>query len=537
MSLQAILPWLRIQDGCYYLGKYRLIHELGRGGMGVVFLGVDEEQIPQQAGACLVAIKCLIPPDASSPDDPDYQASLVWFRREITRSQTLRIGHHRIVAYYESGELPPLVTSHVEKLHWFAMDYVPGRTLRQVLDTWTRLPQSMAVSIACQICEGLVELHGNDERAGLIHRDLKPANICLDARSKQNVVLLDFGIAKDVTQYTAGPIVHSRFCGTRFYAAPERCDWPARSSFQSDLWSLGVILHEMLTGRNPVSPLPGSTVLDLRDPKVFKKYMYAFAPEAHSPDKCVKELDRDLCLLIVKLMARDPEYRPASAQETLSELQNCLERAKYQPVHISDHWYSLLTPIRQAVREYADTFNQNSHIPFSEGDRFVCGMSRVNENLRMFLHEFENLAEKLHTFSLNDVPRTINLLVGETDVDSDLARQELSVLVKTLSDILSSFDEQFRIFQSVLNFKLNSEFSQSYGATRLLITQELRAAIAVLKPVDLTQASASELLNQVKAKILVCWSNLRNLPPIVRKTQDSVSDAYAVFVEYALWRA
>src|SRR5262245_40402252 len=200
------------------LGKWRIFKELGRGGMGRVYLA-QEEGTGRQA-----AVKVLA---GELAQDVGF---LQRFQREIeTLSQ---LTHPNIVRFYESG---------CENGHYFyAMEYVDGQSLDETLAAHKRLPWREVLHIALQLCPALRHVHDH----GVVHRDLKPSNIIRTAAGQ--VKLMDFGIAKIFasTHLTAtGGVV-----GTAEFISPEQASGKPVTK-RSDLYSLGVVMYTLLVGR------------------------------------------------------------------------------------------------------------------------------------------------------------------------------------------------------------------------------------------------------------------------------------------------
>jgi eukaryotic-like serine/threonine-protein kinase len=255
-------------------GRYRIERTLGRGGMAVVYLAQDEEL------ARPVAVKVLA--DELVGDDA--------FRRRFVREARLaaRLSHPNAVQVYDAaqdGERPFIV-----------MEYVDGETLAERLARGP-LPPAEATRIALQLCSALEDAH----RAGLVHRDLKPQNVLL--RDDGTAKLADFGIARAaeesrVTQ--AGALL-----GTAAYLAPEQATG-AEATPASDLFSLGVVLYESLTGRLP-HEIHSLADLGRAEPVVPVRDL--------APDVPVTIEDA-----VMRCLALTPEYRPASAAELAAEL-------------------------------------------------------------------------------------------------------------------------------------------------------------------------------------------------------------------------
>ena len=257
--------------------RYVLTEVLGTGGMAQVWRAHD------QVLGREVAVKVLSQQFAA---DPGFAAR---FEREARHAAS--VSHPRLVTVFDSGidgDTPFLV-----------MELVTGRTLRQVLDETRPLPTGQAVAIAAGVCEGLEAAHA----AGLVHRDIKPANIML---AGGEVKILDFGIARaDGT--TAGTATGA-VLGTPAYLSPEQAaGYPAGPA--SDLYSLGCVLFEMLTGTPPFTA----------QSQVALAYRHVHdnpgPPSARRPG-----LPASLDQLTAQLLAKDPAARPAGAAVTRARL-------------------------------------------------------------------------------------------------------------------------------------------------------------------------------------------------------------------------
>ncbi|MGI8495479.1 MAG: serine/threonine protein kinase [Pyrinomonadaceae bacterium] len=263
---------------------------IGRGGMGTVYrathLSLDRT----------VAVKIINPEFVANADINQR------FTREARLMAKLR--HPRAAVIYDSGSLP-------DGRLFIVMEYVEGETLSEVLKKEGRLPFRRAVEIATSICEVLDEAHS----LGIIHRDLKPANIMLNERG---IFVLDFGIAKmlhtdnreslNLSMTGTGFLV-----GTPYYMSPEQC-LGEKVGAQSDLYSLGALLYEMIAGRPPFND-------DILSALIIKHATAEPPPiEQFSPD-----VPPALSVIIKRLLAKKPEDRPASAAETRDLLQASLE--------------------------------------------------------------------------------------------------------------------------------------------------------------------------------------------------------------------
>jgi serine/threonine-protein kinase len=245
-----------------------IFKELGRGGMGRVFLATEE------LGGRQAAVKVLA---AELAQDVGF---LHRFQREIDALSQL--DHPNIVRFYESG---------LENgLYFYAMEFVEGQSLEEILHDRGRLPWAEVLDLALQLCPALKHVHDH----GVIHRDLKPPNILLTAEGQ--VKLTDFGIAKvfasDHLTATGGVV------GTAEFLSPEQAAGKPVSK-RSDLYSLGVVLYTMLTGR---VLFEGASFLDL-----LHKHRYA---QFDRPQRVVPEIPYELDEIVCKLLEKDPAARP-----------------------------------------------------------------------------------------------------------------------------------------------------------------------------------------------------------------------------------
>lgn len=254
-----------------YLGPYRVVQTLGRGGMGTVYKGVHA-----RSGE-VIAIKVIAIGVANSPR----------FRRRFDAEiETLqRLKHPNIVQLVGFGEEQGML--------FYTMEYVEGQSLHEHLRQHTKMPFSDVIQIGIETASALKHAHD----FGIIHRDLKPANLMLtqDGRIK----LTDFGIAKlfGSTDMTAlGSVI-----GTADYMPPEQAEGKA-VTVRSDLYSLGSVLYALLAGR---APFGGKTV-----PEVLYSVRYSSVP---SLDDRVAGLPSELVTLINELLEKDPGKRPPTA--------------------------------------------------------------------------------------------------------------------------------------------------------------------------------------------------------------------------------
>jgi serine/threonine protein kinase len=257
----------RFLPGRLIASRYRIIALLGKGGMGEVYRA-DDLTLGQA-----VAIKFL--PDEATRDESMRER----FRNEVRIAR--RVSHPNVCRVYDVGE--------VDGQTFFTMEYVDGEDLASLLRRIGRLPQDKALDIARQLCAGLAAAHAK----GVLHRDLKPANIMLDGRGQ--VVITDFGLA-GIADNIRGQEIRS---GTPAYMAPEQLEGK-EVSMRSDIYSLGLVLYEVFTGKRAFAEKPAA----LR------------GRGDHTPSRpssVVRDLDPIVEKVILRCLETEASARPATA--------------------------------------------------------------------------------------------------------------------------------------------------------------------------------------------------------------------------------
>ncbi len=258
-------------------GRYRIVRKLGSGGMADVYLAEDQELGRR------VAIKIL---DGRHANDDQF---IERFRREAKNAAALN--HPNIVSIYDRGN--------AEDTYYIAMEYLDGRTLKELIVGHGQAPVRVAVEYARQILSALRFAH----RHGIVHRDIKPHNVLVDREGRVKVT--DFGIARAGTSQMTetGSIV-----GTAQYLSPEQARG-GEVDQRSDLYSLGVVLYELLTGK---TPFEGDTPVEIA--------MKHLSATPQTPSELRPDIPPELDMVILRALAKNPDDRYQSADEMEGDL-------------------------------------------------------------------------------------------------------------------------------------------------------------------------------------------------------------------------
>jgi hypothetical protein len=273
----------RDAQGHEYFGEYRLLEPLGRGGMASVYKAERRGEV--------YALKRPLP---AFLEEPEF---LERFLREAEIGRTLH--HPNIVRILERGE--------VEGVPFFTMELVPGETLQAHLHRLGPMDPRAATRIVVQIAEALDYAHSK----GVVHRDLKPSNVMVLADGTAKV--MDYGIAR--ARRFQGLTVTGSFLGSPEYVAPEAIEGRPTDG-RSDLYSLGILFYEALTGRRPFTADAAFTLLR----------MHLTEPPP-PPTSLRPGLSPELEGIILRLLAKTPERRHAAAEDLVLELRDFLNRA------------------------------------------------------------------------------------------------------------------------------------------------------------------------------------------------------------------
>jgi serine/threonine protein kinase/Flp pilus assembly protein TadD len=299
----------RFSPGDVLCGRFHIVHLIGRGGMGEVYKAWDEELEDH------VALKTL------RLEISTHELFTSRFRREIQLAR--KVTHPNVCRIFDSFKHPISDGTYISVL---SMELLPGQTLAEYLKAKGRLTSAEALPLVRQIIAGLSAIHA----AGIIHRDLKPSNLMLvpegvpaEATSANfQIKITDFGIAGRLPDglSPAAQTEVSKLMGTPDYMAPEQLEH-ARASVQSDIYSLGLVLYEMVTG---VKPFAGTSAWrrTTADPPPVRKF--------------ASDLPENWNKTIACCLERNPQYRFQSAQTALDSLEGdaCAAKIPPKPLHV-----------------------------------------------------------------------------------------------------------------------------------------------------------------------------------------------------------
>jgi serine/threonine protein kinase/tetratricopeptide (TPR) repeat protein len=273
------LPGARLASGTLFAGRYLIIEELGRGGMGRVYRAIDK-LIDDE-----IALKLIRPEIAAE------KRTLERFSHELKTAR--KIVHKNVGRMYDLAE--------DRGNHFITMEYVPGQDLKGLIRQTGRLTISKALFLAKQICQGLGEAH----RLGIVHRDLKPGNIMIDREG--NARIMDFGIALSFTGDESRRV--SGWVGTPDYMSPEQVEGQEVDQ-RSDIYALGILLFEMMTGRRPFADETPVTIA--------LKQKNELPPDPRGLNPLIPD---PLARVILRCLEKDRDKRFPGVEALLAELE------------------------------------------------------------------------------------------------------------------------------------------------------------------------------------------------------------------------
>jgi serine/threonine protein kinase len=286
--------------------RYRLESVLGAGGMGKVYRAMDQKL------SIYVAVKFMLHGADAGYEERER------FLREM--QACLNLQDSRIVRVLDYGITDDEIQG-MEYLPYMVMEYVPSPTLEKVLRRQPRMPATRVLNIAKQVAAALQAVHAGvvlqGKRVNLVHRDLKPSNVFVlkDALGGETIKLADFGLVKLQGELSMESLsVTGEFRGTPNYASPEQCEAKKTVDRRADIYSLGCVMYEMLSGENPFALPPQANAM---------QWLYAHVNTSPQPFGPELEVPSALEAIVMRCMAKDPQDRFNSALE-LSEALNRL---------------------------------------------------------------------------------------------------------------------------------------------------------------------------------------------------------------------
>ena len=311
-DLPEKFPPLRTQENPEEGDRYRIKDFLGSGGMAKVYMAHDEKLDRD------VAMKVL------QPRYGEDEELVKRFEREAR--STARLSHPNIVPAYDRGQKE-------DGSYYIVMEYLPRGTLKDLVVREGPLPPRTAVELALQIARALEAAH----QEGIVHRDIKPQNVLLSRRGEAKVT--DFGICRAVSESTLTRV--GSMVGTPHYMSPELAEGQ-RADFRSDLYSLGVILYEMLTGELPFNAETPAAIISQQ-----------LRGQVSPPREINPEVPERVEAVVMRLLARDPEDRYPDATALIDDLRQVSRSLEEQG---EDNGGLVRPPSRAATTQKKEVF-------------------------------------------------------------------------------------------------------------------------------------------------------------------------------------
>ncbi|HEV7801724.1 MAG TPA: serine/threonine-protein kinase [Burkholderiales bacterium] len=382
------------------LGRYQIVSELGKGAMGTVYKAIDP-LLDRTVALKTISIA------ANDPDLADYEA-----RFYLEAKAVGGLNHPNIVTVYDvgnSGTMP-----------YLAMEYIDGSELATLTAQGIALPVPQVLDIAVQVAEGLAYAHAH----GVIHRDIKPANIML--ATEGSVKIADFGIAR--MRSAEAKSEPSSAIGSPRYMSPEQV-LGRRADHRSDIFSLGVMLYEMLTGAPPFAGADLNAILfqivNLVPP----------APSTVNPG-----LPAMLDFIVAKALAKSPDERYGSSKELADDLQTC--RSNLSP---ELRLVGIATP-QQRARPKIDPYAATPLLAKSYPDarQSDTKASDIGDATLGVVKDFDSLAAMVRLASQTGVAQNFESLVKAQECEAAEASTVYGTLVREQSSrLVTGFDRHF----------------------------------------------------------------------------------------------
>ncbi len=298
------------------LGQYKLKQQIGQGGMGEVYLA---EHVLLKRPCAIKLIR---------PDKAGDSKSLARFEREV--KATAKLTHWNTVEIFDYGRSD-------DGTFYYVMEYLPGLNLGQLVEMHGALPAERVIHLMMQICEALGEAHSKN----LIHRDIKPGNIFAANRGGVYDVakLLDFGLAKPLADLDdSGLTQEGSITGSPLFMSPEQASGEVPPDARSDIYSLGVVAYYLLAGEPPFA---GTNAMKVMIAHISKQ-----------PDPLLERnasLPEDLCAIVMRCLAKDPEDRFQNAESLREALSDCRDADNWSRSEARSWWENYGCPQKKAL--------------------------------------------------------------------------------------------------------------------------------------------------------------------------------------------
>jgi tetratricopeptide (TPR) repeat protein len=448
-------PTSTLARGTLFAGRYEVIEPLGRGGMGVVYRAFDKK-IQEE-----IAIKLLKPEIA-------VEKRLVQrFSNELKVAR--RVSHHSVCRLHDLHEEGETL--------YLTMEYVRGEDLKRLIRRMGTLSIGKTVSIVRQIAEGLAEAH----KLGVVHRDLKPSNVMID--SEGSAKIMDFGIARSMAG--AGMTAEGSMIGTPEYMSPEQVEGQGTDG-RSDLYSLGVILYEMVTGQ---VPFEGDTPLSV----AFKHRN----ENPQDPRKINPQIPDGLGRLILRCLEKERSKRYQTADEVLEDLAvieaglPATERTTPRRTPVTPREITVKVPVRKLLVPAAVVLGLAISGFLAWRFLFRAAVPGPGEKHSVAVITFENqTGDTAYNYLQDAVP---NLLITSLE-------QSPFIRVASWERLRDLLKQTGREDQSVIGRDLGFELCKMEGIEAIVLGSFVKAGNVFATDVKVLDVATKRILNTVSSQ-------------------------------------
>ncbi len=413
--------------GSSFGARYKIVEEIGCGGMGVVYKAIDSEL------GRVVALKMVRPELTGDP------GMVTRFKQELLLAR--EISHENVIRIHDLGE--------AEGIKFISMKFIDGTSLKELIRAAGRLNLDRAIGIARQVCLALIAAH----KQGVIHRDLKPQNIMLDRAG--NAIVMDFGIARAVG--IDETIARGLVVGTPEYISPEQARGMPGDE-RSDIYALGCVIYEMLTGRGPFTADSAQAMME--------KHM---SEEPGPPSDLSQDLPGRADEIVLTCLRKDPAERFASAESLLRSLEDTGPPTTHiTPAQVPGREESTRSQASIAVMAFRDMSPERDQEYFCDGmaEELINALVKV-EGLRVaaLTSSFQFKGKDL---DVREIGRQLNVgTVLEGSVRKSGNRLRVTAQLVSVSDGYHMWSERYdRELEDV--FLIQDEISEAIaGSLRL----------------------------------------------------------------------